>query len=55
MWIGRNPHRFEDAIGYRDERHLMVCAGAGSGKGRSFIVNNLAMYPGSTITYDPKD
>ena len=32
----------------------MVCAGAGSGKGRSFIVNNLAMYPGSTITYDPK-
>ena len=54
VWIGRNPHRFEDAIGYRDERHIMVCAGAGSGKGRSFIVNNLAMYPGSTITYDPK-
>lgn len=54
VWIGRNPHRFESAIGYRDERHIIVCAGAGSGKGRSFIVNNLAMYPGSTITYDPK-
>lgn len=54
VWIGRNPHCFESAIGYRDERHIMVCAGAGSGKGRSFIVNNLAMYPGSTITYDPK-
>lgn len=54
VWIGRNPHNFGSVIGYRDERHIMVCAGAGSGKGRSFIVNNLAMYPGSTITYDPK-
>lgn len=54
IWIGRNPHNFDSAIGYKDERHIMVCAGAGSGKGRSFIVNNLALYPGSTITYDPK-
>lgn len=54
IWIGRNPHDFGSIIGYRDERHIMVCAGAGSGKGRSFIINNLAMYPGSTITYDPK-
>lgn len=54
VWIGRNPHNWDSAIGYKDDRHIMVCAGAGSGKGRSFIVNNLALYTGSTITYDPK-
>lgn len=54
IWVGRNPHCFEDAIGYSDSRHVLVCAGSGSGKGRSFIVNNLAVWPGSTVTYDPK-
>lgn len=54
IWIGRNPHNANDAIGYKDEKHIVVCAGAGSGKGRSFIVNNLALWQGSTITYDPK-
>lgn len=54
IWVGRNPHCFEDAIGYADSRHVLVCAGSGSGKGRSFIVNNLAVWPGSTVTYDPK-
>lgn len=33
---------------------MLVCAGSGSGKGRSFIVNNLAVWPGSVIAYDPK-
>lgn len=54
VWIGRNPHCFEDAVGYSDSRHVLVCAGSGSGKGRSFIINNLAVWPGSTVTYDPK-
>lgn len=54
VWIGRNPHNFEQGIGYKDERHMIVCAGNRSGKGRSFIVNNLALWEGSTITYDPK-
>ena len=54
IWIGRNPHDFDEAVGYRDNRHVLVCAGSGSGKGRSFIINNLALWPGSTVTYDPK-
>lgn len=54
IWIGRNPHDFDQAIGYRDDRHILVCAGSGSGKGRSFIINNLALWPGSTVTFDPK-
>lgn len=54
LWIGRNPHNFDQGIGYKDERHAIVCAGNRSGKGRSFIVNNLALWKGSTITYDPK-
>ncbi len=54
IWIGRNPHNANFPIGHRDDKHIIVCAGAGSGKGRSFIVNNLALWQGSTITYDPK-
>lgn len=54
IWIGRNPHNFDQAIGYRDDRHVLVCAGSRSGKGRSFIVNNLALWPGSAVVYDPK-
>lgn len=54
IWIGRNPHDANYPIGHRDDKHIMVCAGASSGKGRSFIVNNLALWQGSTITYDPK-
>lgn len=54
IWIGRNPHCFEDAVGYADSRHVLVCASSGAGKGRSFIINNLALWPGSVVTYDPK-
>lgn len=54
IWIGRSPHRFADAIGHKDSRHVLVCAGSGSGKGRSFIINNLSVWPGSVIAYDPK-
>ena len=54
IWIGRNPHNFHQAIGYKDDRHVLLCAGSRAGKGRSFIVNNLALWPGSTVVYDPK-
>ena len=54
IWIGRNPHNFDQAIGYKDDRHVLLCAGSRAGKGRSLIVNNLALWPGSTVVYDPK-
>lgn len=54
IWVGRNPHNFNDAIGYRDDKHVLVTAGSGSGKGRSFIIPNMAVWPGSIAAYDPK-
>lgn len=54
IWLGRNPHNFDDAIGLKNDKHVLVCAGSGAGKGRSVIVNNLALWPGSVAAYDPK-
>ena len=53
-WLGRNPHNFDQSIGVKADKHLFACASTGSGKGRSIIVNNVALWPGSTIVYDPK-
>lgn len=41
-------------VGYRDDRHVVTIAGARSGKGRSGIVPNLCIYPGSVVAIDPK-
>lgn len=41
-------------LGFRDDRHVVTIAGARSGKGRSAIVPNLCIYPGSVVTIDPK-
>lgn len=41
-------------LGVRDDRHLMTVAGSRSGKGRSVIVPNMCLYPGSVIAIDPK-
>lgn len=38
----------------RTERHLITIAGAGSGKGASLIVQNLAKWRGSCVVVDPK-
>lgn len=54
IWLGRSLEVNDDPIGYINDKHIMVCAGSRSGKGRSFIVNNLALWQGSTVTYDPK-
>ena len=54
IWLGRNPHGFDQAVGYGDDRHVLVCAGSGAGKGRSFIINNASVWPGSIVAYDPK-
>jgi len=37
-----------------DDRHGVTIAGARSGKGTSFIIPNLLLYPGSVIANDPK-
>lgn len=41
-------------VGFKDDRHLVTVAGARSGKGRSSIVPNLCIYPGSVLVIDPK-
>lgn len=54
LWLGRSLEADNQPIGYDDDRHVLVCAGGRSGKGRSFIINNLALWKGSTVVYDPK-
>ncbi len=41
-------------LGVKDDRHLMTVAGSRAGKGRSVIVPNMCLYPGSVIAIDPK-
>ncbi|MEM8936667.1 MAG: type IV secretory system conjugative DNA transfer family protein [Pseudomonadota bacterium] len=41
-------------IAIQDDRHMMTVAGSRSGKGRSVIVPNMCLYPGSVIAIDPK-
>jgi type IV secretory pathway TraG/TraD family ATPase VirD4 len=54
FWIGRNPYEYGQALGYDDDRHVFLCAGTGSGKGRSIVVNNLLNWRGSIVSVDPK-
>lgn len=54
IWLGRNPLNHEQAMGYKDDRHVFVCAGTRTGKGRTLIINNLALWPGSICAIDPK-
>jgi len=37
-----------------DDRHVITIAGTRAGKGRSLILPNLALWPGSVIAIDPK-
>lgn len=41
-------------LGLDDDRHMVTVAGARSGKGRSAIIPNLCLYPGSVVVLDPK-
>jgi type IV secretion system protein VirD4 len=42
------------AIGIKDNRHLLTIAGSRAGKGTAAIVPNLLLYPGSVVVIDPK-
>ncbi len=54
FWIGRSPIDDENAIGFDDDRHILLVAGTRSGKGRACIINNLVHWPGSIVSIDPK-
>ncbi|MCP5006719.1 MAG: type IV secretory system conjugative DNA transfer family protein [Planctomycetes bacterium] len=54
IWLGRNPHNEDETIGFSDDRHIFLCAGTRTGKGRAFIINNLLKWPGSIVSVDPK-
>jgi type IV secretion system protein VirD4 len=41
-------------VGHRDDRHLITVAGSRAGKGRSVIIPNLSVWPGSCVVLDPK-
>jgi type IV secretion system protein VirD4 len=42
------------AVGVRDDRHMVLCAGSRAGKGRSVLIPTLLTYRGSVLTLDPK-
>jgi len=44
----------DQPLGIVDDRHLMTVAGSRAGKGRSVIIPNMCLYPGSVVTIDPK-
>lgn len=52
LWLGRD--RNGKAIGHGDDRHAVIIAGSRSGKGRSAIIPNLFLWPGSCLVIDPK-
>jgi type IV secretory pathway TraG/TraD family ATPase VirD4 len=52
IWLGRTSDG--TLAGVRDDRHVLLCSGSRGGKGASFIVPNLAFWPGSAVVIDPK-
>lgn len=41
-------------VGLGDDRHIVTIAGSRAGKGRSVIIPNMLLYPGSVLATDPK-
>ena len=52
IWLGRDAAN--QPVGVDDDRHVFTAAGNRSGKGISFIVPNLFLWPGSSVVIDPK-
>ncbi|MFC3706258.1 type IV secretory system conjugative DNA transfer family protein [Devosia honganensis] len=52
LWLGRLPSG--EAVGYNDDRHVLLVSGTRSGKGASIIIPNLCLWPGSAVVIDPK-
>ncbi|MEL6795193.1 MAG: type IV secretory system conjugative DNA transfer family protein [Planctomycetota bacterium] len=53
FWLGRDPET-GDALGYVDDRHIMLCSGTRAGKGTTTLIPNLCLWPGSVVVVDPK-
>lgn len=53
FWLGRDPLSGQPC-GIEDDRHIVTIAGSRAGKGRSGIIPNLCLYPGSVVCIDPK-
>lgn len=51
-WLGRLPTG--EKVSHRDDTHVLVAAGNRAGKGASFIIPNLCLWPGSVLVADPK-
>src|SRR5262245_31220617 len=52
FWLGRLVTG--QAMGFRDDRHVLLCSGTRGGKGTSIIIPNLCMWRGSVVVIDPK-
>ena len=52
LWLGRDAEG--RAVGHGDDRHIVTIAGSRAGKGRSAIIPNLYLWPGSGLVLDPK-
>uniref|UniRef100_UPI000D40E973 type IV secretory system conjugative DNA transfer family protein n=1 Tax=unclassified Variovorax TaxID=663243 RepID=UPI000D40E973 len=54
VYLGQTEEGGGKPLGWCDDRHLVTVAGSRAGKGRSAIIPNLLLYPGSVICIDPK-
>ncbi|MEL7396235.1 MAG: type IV secretory system conjugative DNA transfer family protein [Pseudomonadota bacterium] len=54
FWLGRLTSQSGTPIGYDDDRHICLVAGTRGGKGASYIIPNLCLWPGSVVVLDPK-
>ncbi|MCC0007697.1 MAG: type IV secretory system conjugative DNA transfer family protein [Hyphomicrobiaceae bacterium] len=52
LFLGRLPTG--ESVGFRDDRHVLITAGTRSGKGASFLIPNICLWPGSIFCIDPK-
>jgi len=54
FWLGRSITDKRKPLGYGDDRHICLVSGSRGGKGTSFIIPNLCLWPGSVVVVDPK-
>jgi type IV secretion system protein VirD4 len=62
VWLGRSPFAPDadavaddgQALGVKDDTHVLLVGGTGKGKGTSIIVPNLCLWPGFVVCIYPK-
>jgi type IV secretory pathway TraG/TraD family ATPase VirD4 len=53
FWLGRCPATGE-ALGHKDEMHILINGGTRGGKGTTVIIPNHSLWKGSMVSIDPK-